>query len=218
MAPAAASDDEPVTPLPAATVILMRRGGRHRERGLELLMLRRGAKARFMPGVWVFAGGVVDPGDRRREESRPEDVDSDEWAHRVCGARELAEEAGVEVEPETLVPWSRWITPEPVPKRFDTRFYVGLAPPHCKPEPDRVEMDEARWISPRAALDADERDEMEISFPTVRNLEEMLPLADADRVLTAAASRRVEPILPKVVGTEDSFEVVLPGEPGYPEG
>ena len=38
----------------------MRRGGKHSERGLEVLMLRRGSEARFMPGVWVFAGGVVE--------------------------------------------------------------------------------------------------------------------------------------------------------------
>ena len=41
----------------------MRRGGKHSERGLEVLMLRRGSEARFMPGVWVFAGGVVEEAD-----------------------------------------------------------------------------------------------------------------------------------------------------------
>lgn len=195
----------------------MRRGGRHRERALELLMLRRGLEAKFMPGVWVFAGGVVDPEDQEAASSPPDGLDRDEWAHRICGARELGEEAGVDVEPDALRAWSRWITPEPVPHRFDTRFYVALAPAHCKPEPDGVEMDDARWMSPREALTADEEDEIEISFPTVRHLEELLPLADADAVLEAAEGRRVEPILPKVVGTRESFEVVLPGEPGYPE-
>lgn len=180
-------------------------------------MLRRGREAKFMPGVWVFAGGVVDPEDHEAAAHPPDGIDSEEWAHRICGARELGEEAGVEIEPQELHAWSRWITPEPVPHRFDTRFYVALAPAHCGPEPDGVEMDEARWMSPRAALTADEEDEIEISFPTVRHLEELLPLADADAVLAAAERRPVEPILPKIVGTRESFEVVLPGEPGYPE-
>ena len=100
-------------------------------------MLRRGAEARFMPGVWVFAGGVVDPEDREAGAGAPAGVEADEWAHRICGARELAEEAAIEVEPATLRPWSRWITPEPVPARFDTRFYVALAPAHCKPRAGR---------------------------------------------------------------------------------
>lgn len=209
----------PATPLPAATVMLMRHGGRHRSAGLELLMLRRGAAARFMPGVWVFAGGIVD-GEDRREAARgaPDGLEPDEWAHRICGARELAEEASVQVDASALVPWSRWVTPELVPKRFDTRFYVARAPAHCRPEPDRYEMDEARWISPRAALDAAEADEMELSFPTIRHLEELLGFGDAEQVLTAAGERRVEPVLPRVVGTEESFRVLLPGEPGYEKG
>jgi 8-oxo-dGTP pyrophosphatase MutT (NUDIX family) len=168
-----------------------------------------------MPGVWVFAGGVVEGADRNSDSPPPEGCDPDDWAHRVCAARELGEEAGVEVGPEALAPWSRWITPVIVPARFDTRFYVALAPPHTSPEPDGVEMDEARWFEPEAALRADERDEIELSFPTVRHLEELARFANAEEVLEAADGREVEPILPRVVGSEDSFDVLLPGEPGY---
>ncbi len=206
---------EPPVPRPAATVILLRRGGRHTDRGLELLMLRRGAQARFMPGVWVFAGGVVDEADREQAPPADSGADADEWAHRVCGARELGEEGGIAIGPEVLAPWSRWITPEQVPLRFDTRFYVGLAPAHSKPEPDRNEMDEARWIAPQEALDAGARGELEISFPTIRHLEELTGFATADEVVAAAVDRVVEPILPRPVGTPEDFRIVLPGEPGY---
>jgi 8-oxo-dGTP pyrophosphatase MutT (NUDIX family) len=197
-------------------VILLRRGGKHSDRGLELLLLRRGEGARFMPGVWVFAGGVVDEDDRAASDP-PDGTDADDWAHRVCGARELGEEAGVEIGPEALVPWSRWITPVVVPARFDTRFYVALAPPHTSPKPDEVEMDEARWFEPTAALRADEQDEIELSFPTVRHLEELQNFATSADVLEAAEGREIEAILPKVVASEDSFDVLLPGEPGYDE-
>lgn len=183
-------------------------------------MLQRGKDARFMPGMWVFAGGVVDEADREavaREigGSSGSGIDSDELAHRVCGARELAEEAAVEIEASELRPWSRWITPEQVPARFDTRFYVALAPPHCKPEPDRVEMDDARWIAPGAALSDHAEDRFELSFPTIKHLEELHDFADADGVLENAAGRPVVPLTPKVVGTADSFDIILPGEPGY---
>lgn len=195
--------------------MLMRRGGRHRERGLELLMLRRGAGARFMPGVWVFAGGVVDPGDFEAAGDPPEGLEPDEWAHRICGARELAEEGGVEVAADGLVPWSRWITPEQVPLRFDTRFYLALAPAHCRPEPDGVEMDEVRWVGAADALRAGEAGELELSFPTVRHLEMLVPFGDAEAALEAAAERVVEPILPRVVGSREAFRVLLPGDAGY---
>ena len=65
-----------------------------------------------MPGVWVFPGGAVEPGER------PD----------VCAARELEEETGISLgEGPELVAWTRWITPEVVPVRFDTLFFVGLA-------------------------------------------------------------------------------------------
>ncbi len=181
-------------------------------------MLQRGTKARFMPGVWVFAGGVVDDDDRRQASAAGiEGIDPDEMAHRVCGARELGEEAAVEVKPGELLPWSRWITPKEVPIRFDTRFYVGLAPPHCKPKADLVEMDAARWMSPAAALLEHADGSFELSFPTIKHLEELRDYPDADAVLASAAERPVIPLTPKVVGTQDSFEVILPGEPGYEE-
>jgi 8-oxo-dGTP pyrophosphatase MutT (NUDIX family) len=182
---------------------------------LELLMLRRGEEAAFMPGVWVFAGGVVDRADFEAAATPPAGIDVDEWAHRLCGAREVGEEAGLSIGPEALAPWSRWVTPEPVPARFDTRFYVALAPAHAKAEPDGTEMDEARWFGPAEALAAGERDEIELSFPTIRHLEELKDHADADSVLRATEGRVVEAILPRVIGTREAFRVVLPGEPGY---
>ena len=114
----------PVTPpRPAASVIPLRRGGRHSDRGLELLLLKRSEAASFMPGVWVFPGGGVDP----------EDGDG-EAGFRACAARELAEEAGIELPDDSeLVPFSHWITPEIVPVRFDTWFFLALMPPHSSP-------------------------------------------------------------------------------------
>lgn len=178
-------------------------------------MLQRGSKARFMPGVWVFAGGVVEIADHEMSGVDLPGVDPDEIAHRVCGARELAEEAAVVVDPATLLPWSRWITPEEVPVRFDTRFYVALAPSHSKPVADLVEMDAARWVSPAGALAEHSEDRFELSFPTIKHLEELRKFPDADAVLANAAERPVVPLMPKVVGTEDSFTIILPGEPGY---
>ena len=53
----------PATPRPAASVVLLRRGGKHAQRALEVLLLKRTEKAAFMPGAWVFPGGSVDPAD-----------------------------------------------------------------------------------------------------------------------------------------------------------
>lgn len=190
----------PPRPRLAATLILLRRGGRHRERGVEILLGRRSLAASFMPGVWVFPGGVVERGESPEQ----------------CAARELAEEVGIVLgdEPELLA-WSRWITPEVVPVRFDTLFFVALAPPHSPPSPDETEISEARWFEPAAALESHLAGKMDLVFPTIRTLEALLAFASAEEVLEAARDRVIEPILPRVIGTREDHRVVLPGEEGY---
>jgi 8-oxo-dGTP pyrophosphatase MutT (NUDIX family) len=205
---------EPATPRAAATIILLRRGGRHAERGVEVLLVQRNPEARFMPGVWVFPGGAVDESERSDGEPTPED---EERAHRAAAIRELAEEAGIALPPDAdLRPWSRWITPEAVPVRFDTRFYVALAPPHSPPRPDGSETVDAEWFAPRRALDLHAEGELELVFPTIKHLESLLPYANSGEVLDAVGTR-VEPVLPKVIGEGELQRIVLPGDPGYEE-
>jgi 8-oxo-dGTP pyrophosphatase MutT (NUDIX family) len=206
------------TPRPAASLILLRRGGRHRQRGVELLLVRRSPEASFMPGVWVFPGGVVESDEAipRGIEGEDSAADGVELAHRACAVRELREEAGIELPAELeLRPWSRWITPEAAPVRFDTRFYVALAPAHSPPRPDGAETTEVTWISPREALERHRSDEMPLVFPTIKHLESLLHYAEAQGVLEAARNREIVPVVPRVVGKGDDRRVVLPGEPGY---
>jgi 8-oxo-dGTP pyrophosphatase MutT (NUDIX family) len=186
-------ETEPAIPRPAATVILLRRGGTHSARGLEVCMVRRNPHARFMPGVWVFPGGAVDDADG-----------ADEPGHRACAVRELREEAGIEITAEELVAYSRWITPRVVPIRFDTRFYLALGPAHSPPRPDDSETVDAGWFAPRTALDAHQRGEMELVFPTIKHLESLLPFASADQALEAARRRQVKAIEPTVIGQGDA--------------
>ena len=151
----------PSEPRPAASVVLLRRGGRHRDRTLEVLLLKRTEKAKFMPGVWVFPGGGVDPEDGTGERG-----------HRTAAVRELNEEAGIDLpENEELILFSRWITPEVVSRRFDAWFFLALAPAHTPPEPDGVETTEARWFEPRAALEAQQAGELALAFPTFSQLQ-----------------------------------------------
>ena len=195
----------PSTPRPAASVIPLRRGGRHADRGLEVLLLRRSDEAGFMPGVWVFPGGAVDPQDGEGDAG-----------FRACALRELAEEAGFELGgPEELVPFSHWITPEVVPIRFDTWFYLALAPPHTEPRPDGFETVDAAWWEPRLALEAHRTGDLSLVFPTIRQLETLIPYAGSGEALDAARDTPVETIMPKVVGEGDARRIVLPGEPGY---
>ena len=199
--PLRGEDESPATPRPAATVILLRRGGKHADRNLEVCLGQRNHEARFMPGVWVFPGGAVDP----------EDGDG-EAGFRVAASRELEEEVGISVPSEELVPYSRWITPRVVPIRFDTRFYLALAPPHSPPKPDGSETVDAGWFQPQAALDRHyaDQEEFKLVFPTIRHLESLLPHANAEEALEAARRREVKAVEPEVVGEGDERRIILP--------
>lgn len=171
-----------------------------------MLLLKRTESAKFMPGVWVFPGGSVDPGDGEGE-----------GGFRACAVRELEEEAGIALPAdEDMVLFSRWITPEVISRRFDAWFFLALAPSHTPPQPDGVETTEARWFEPHAALAAQRAGELALAFPTINQLNALLPYGDAAEAIEAHRGRLVEPILPKVIGSAEEHRVVLPGDPDYP--
>ena len=195
----------PVTvPRQAATVILVRGGGE----GLEVLLVRRTPRARFMAGAWVFPGGAVDASEG-----------AGDAAHRAAALRELAEEAGVRIaDPEALVEFSRWITPAQVKIRFDTHFYVAELPAGQQPSVDGEEVVDFGWFTPDGALAANRSGEILLVFPTIKHLEQIAAFADANALVHHARGREVIPVEPRVVPPEVGGEVariVLPGEPGY---
>jgi 8-oxo-dGTP pyrophosphatase MutT (NUDIX family) len=196
----------PSEPRPAASVVLLRRGGKHADRALEVLLLKRTEKARFMPNVWVFPGGAVDGADGE-----------DEARFKVCALRELEEEAGIVLPAEEeLVLFSRWITPEVVSRRFDAWFFLALAPAHTPPKADGIETVDAGWFAPASALEMQAAGEIVLAFPTIKQLEALLPFRSSDEALAAHRDIEVQPILPKVLGTPEDNRVVLPGDTDYP--
>jgi 8-oxo-dGTP pyrophosphatase MutT (NUDIX family) len=196
---------------PAASVIVVREAPAPGE--LEILLVRRSQNVRFMPGAWVFPGGRLDEADGP---GMADDHEAALNAFRVCAVREAAEEVGVQLpNPDALVWFSHWITPQGLPHRFDTRFFLALAPADAEPVPDGHEVDDARWIAPSDAIRANEADEMTIFFPTLKQLERLVGVASHAEAVAVAEAQPVSPVLPKVV-VEDGFpHVVLPGEPGY---
>ena len=192
---------EETIPRPAASVILLRGGAET----LEVLLVRRNPQARFMGGAWVFPGGSV---DRSEGEGQA--------ALRAAAIRECGEEAGIELgEPEGLVPFSRWITPAQVKIRFDTWFYLALAPAGASPNVDGSEIVDARWYEPMAALEAARSGELFLVFPTIKHLEQLSDFASAAALIAHARGRDVRPVQPRVVVSGETARILLPGEPGY---
>jgi 8-oxo-dGTP pyrophosphatase MutT (NUDIX family) len=176
----------------SASVLLLRGG----EETLEVLLVQRTQAARFMAGFWVFPGGKVD------------DTDAGE---RAAAVRELAEEADVHgVDPATLRPFARWVTPERSRMRFDAFFFVAAAPPDPEPHVDGVECIDWAWFAPAAALAAYDEGALQLALPTWTMLTDLGAYATAQDALAAELGEPVA-ILPRLVGDR----IVLPGEPDY---
>jgi 8-oxo-dGTP pyrophosphatase MutT (NUDIX family) len=191
----------PVQPRQAATVILLRGGAQ----ALEVLLVRRTPKARFMGGVWVFPGGAVDA----------EEGDGDE-AHRAAAIRELSEESAITLsDPAALVKFSRWITPAEVQIRFDTHFFLAPVPEGQEPRIDGEECVDLGWFTPAAALAAFRDEQITLVFPTIKHLEQLSDFDSVESLLAYARGREVVPVQPKVVLEGEVARILLPGEPGY---
>jgi 8-oxo-dGTP pyrophosphatase MutT (NUDIX family) len=191
----------PVRPRQAASVILLRGGSE----SLELLLVKRTPKARFMGGVWVFPGGAVDA----------DEGDGDE-AHRLAAIRELREEASIALEDSSeLVKFSRWITPAAVSIRFDTHFFLAALPDGQTPKVDGQECVDLGWFTPQGALDAHAAGEILLVFPTIKHLEQLSEFATVTDLLAYASGREVLPIEPHVIVEGEVARILLPGEPGY---
>lgn len=189
-------DGPPSQPRRSASLIL----ARDAPAGLQLLLVLRNPQQRFMGGFWVFPGGAVDPGE----------------SHEDTAVRELAEEAGVvDLDPAALVPYSRWITPEAIQTRFDTRFFVARTPRDAQARVDGEECVDLRWIAPHAAVDAYAAGELALVFPTLKLLEGLAAFATVAALLEHAATIVVQPILPRIVQGAGKPRVLLPGEAGY---
>lgn len=114
--------------------------------------------------------------------------------------------------------FSHWITPEGPPRRYDTRFFVAAAPPEQVPLHDDRETIANLWVNPGDALRRHREGELDLIFPTIRNLEAIGRFAtSADLLDHAKTISEVPTILPRIVRDEGGMRILLPGDPGYDE-
>lgn len=221
--------------IPAATLILLR----DRPAGPpEILMVERAAAMAFAGGALVFPGGRIDPGDRALALA----MGDGDLAPRLAAIRETIEEAGIAigiagdiatmrtalndgavigdlgpVDPFALTPYARW-RPDHVPVRvFDTHFYVARLPDDAPPaQVDATENVRTMWIAAADALQAADRGEATLLFPTRRVLERLAQHEDAAGVLSDARRWPVRTITPWIEERDGGNFVCIPDHLGYP--
>jgi len=234
-------------------------------------MLQRNHSLKFMPGVYVFAGGGLDAADgapgmaelcvglEDRAASAALGIESGGLAYWVAAIREAFEEAGIllaydstgsfvdlngdaaerykahrhtldgrgrhaefgkillgeglRLATDKLLYFGHWITPVAVPRRYDTRFFLAVAPEGQEASHDESETIAHIWIRPQEALDR--REALGLRFPTIKTLEQFAQSDTTAALSRELAGRRVvRPLLPRIL---KDGRTVLPGEPGYEE-
>lgn len=131
------------------------------------------------------------------------------------GMLELAEQHRLELATDLLVPFAHWVTPDFMPKRFDTWFYLVPAPSDQVAAHDGEESVDSIWIRPADAVADGQAGRKTIIFPTLCNL---MKLARSNSVAEAIERARREPlvtVLPTVHRTDAGKVLRIPPEAGY---
>ena len=145
------------------------------------------------------------------------------WRERLQqGSATVAEfcaAAGLCLDLRGLVYFSHWLTPPGVPKRFDTRFFMALAPQGQQAQADLGEAVELMWITPAQALSAERG--LKLLPVTQRTLQQLSRHASATAALQAArdalAAGPVLLTMPRRATSARGPRVVLPDELPYAE-
>jgi 8-oxo-dGTP pyrophosphatase MutT (NUDIX family) len=163
----------------AAAAICVRDG---RSGQPEVLVVRRSARSRFLPGYIAFPGGALEPEDEAR---------ADRWfgdareRHRAAAVRELAEEVGLSVSGSGVVAdhalgtvdrdppaigalhqVCRWVAPPEVPVRFDARYFAIAVDDVVRPEVDGREVADAWWATGSELLSGWTAGDHKLYWPT----------------------------------------------------
>lgn len=211
-------------------------------------MLRRTTSAAFAGGMYVFPGGKVDEADgqgdpgyviaaiRECYEEAGVLLARDKTgiliadghpalAHRhavhdgTIDLLELCREHDLRPAVDDLVWVSRWITPAgESSRRFDTRFFIAVAPPIQTSKHDDNETIASTWIRPTEALQREAAGELTMMPPTIKSLEYLVVHNDAASVMAwAKGLDRPQPILPRLRRNAAGriSGVSLPGDDDY---
>jgi len=116
---------------------------------------------------------------------------------------------------DLLVPYAHWITPEGMPKRFDTWFFLAAAPHEHIGAHDGKESTDSIWVSPREALEGGESGRFKLPFPTTRNLIRLGKHATVQSALDDSRGKSVVTVMPVMTKLNGGRQLRIPLEAGY---
>ncbi len=258
------------TPTDAATVMLLRPYESEAGKDLEVLLVLRNRRSRFVPGYHVYPGGILDPEDYEpgierfcrgidrklaseilpdmsspekalgawvagiretfeevgmlialRKDGLPVAIRSEGEKNRFCGYRRALNKGEIKfaqmLEKEDLILpldrlqyFSHWITPEPLPLRYDVRFFITEAPEAQAVIHDGVELTQHLWIKPSRALEDYEKGKIGMVLPQIMTLVDLSHFRTVEEALFSTRQRRVPANLTKIKRIHGEDVEVMP--------
>lgn len=143
-----------------------------------------------------------------------------DWRHRLhlgqATMAALCEAFDWRLDLREMAYFSHWLTPVVRPKRFDTRFFVRLAPPTQEAMPDMGEALELLWLTPDEALQPQRA--LKLLNVTQRTLQEISGFASARAAYDhALALRGVALHFPRPALGADGQRFIIESDPAYEE-
>lgn len=127
----------------------------------------------------------------------------------------VVRDAGVVLAADRMIHFAHWITPEIMPKRFDTHFFLVSAPMEQLGAHDGHESVDSVWIAPQQALDEADRGERTLVTPTRLNLQKLAGYRTVAAAVDTARSEPVVTVLPRVDFNEKGRTLTIPAAAGY---
>ncbi|WP_328749089.1 NUDIX hydrolase [Streptomyces sp. NBC_00285] len=123
---------------------------------------------------------------------------------------EFLERRGLVLRSDLLGAWTRWITPDFEPRRYDTWFFVAALPEGQRTRNASTEADRTVWIRPQDAAEGYDKGELLMMPPTIATLRQLTAHGAAD-ALAAAADRDLTPVLARARLVDDEIVLSWPG-------
>ncbi|MFD0306962.1 NUDIX hydrolase [Streptomyces sp. NPDC127119] len=146
------------------------------------------------------------------------DTTGDDWetdraalVARDLSFAEFLDHRGLVLRSDLLGAWTRWITPEFEPRRYDTFFFVAVLPEGQRTRNASTEADRTVWIRPSEAMDGYDRGELLMMPPTVATLRQLGAYGTAAEALAAAPGRDMTPVLARAKLVDGELVLSWPG-------
>jgi 8-oxo-dGTP pyrophosphatase MutT (NUDIX family) len=127
----------------------------------------------------------------------------------------IVEREAIELATDQLVRYAHWITPNAEPRRFDTQFFIAMAPSAQSAAPDGHEALDCFWFTPEGALREADAGRALIVFPTRLNLLKLARSRTTDEALDRARSEPIVAVQPEMIVTEHERIIRIAPDSGY---